>query len=929
MKSIKKNLINVTILAAMLVLSMPLAYAVPFTDALSGGLIKINNFFESGNYTPYAKAIDFFFFALLFVSIYLMGVRYAFKEVKKPERVIAILLGLMTSFLLVLADISATILLPYVHWIFYILLFMLYWWLLKAMKSKFWRFVLALLLTILTIALMQGLYNYLTVPEVGGVGVSTPSVGGIGGFFSSLGRSFGGIDMPGISAPGIPDYLKNVFGGREETYPVTGPEVITPAQTPAPGEAEEKPEEEKKFPWTTLLIIVVILAALTGGFFGGRKLWRKHKKKKEGEAGEVTTNVEVAAKGEGVSPETQNVIEEMNAVITLKQEILDRIRKITAQKRKLEGEMLDIYHKYISKTDPAYFWDKESEEFKRLVEERNDAINLLITERELDELLAGVSEFQTENNELYDRIDKLLKDINKSIVDKTKNSRIKQLFNDIISSQGEEKIRKFKIIGLFWFEDILLKFKLAEWQNLVAVKFANVPYEAIGSDIESALKKLKDDFDVLTGGFTTEVFAMPSGQRLHRILQLEEELKREKGLINLVKRVIATYFLNLADEEEKEKEIAKLMNPDKLKYWLKEGLSKRWMPLVGKKGEQLKEFFEFEIEFYEKQLVPSIHTEMRYLQHMVNLIRYLESKEKSFTRMQELKVEFVNIVNNAEEIKVFEKEEAGRIENAIPQDRLIRIFTKLEQGTRPITCTFYVDKVKLEKVQVVEPKSKVSEEHPDRQDFAVIELKSNEMGALTAGEHIITFVALSYSAKITGTKEVEIAGRRKTIPVYEKGTGTYVRMDTKRIKINIMSGIISRITRLSTQSIPTPIPSESSILKGEITNTETKPIEGATIEVISATTGESKSTKSKNGGQYSISLVAGNYSIKVSANGYNEAIGTKTVSADSVITYDFTLEPIEIKSKLLDILSRVETQVNTLEDQVKKAGKSKKNKSKE
>jgi len=144
-----------------------------------------------------------------------------------------------------------------------------------------------------------------------------------------------------------------------------------------------------------------------------------------------------------------------------------------------------------------------------------------------------------------------------------------------------------------------------------------------------------------------------------------------------------------------------------------------------------------------------------------------------------------------------------------------------------------------------------------------------------------------------------------------------------------MSGIISRITRLSTQSIPTPIPSESSILKGEITNTETKPIEGATIEVISATTGESKSTKSKNGGQYSISLVAGNYSIKVSANGYNEAIGTKTVSADSVITYDFTLEPIEIKSKLLDVLSRVETQVNALEDQVKKAGKSKKNKSKE
>src|SRR3989338_10855123 len=123
---------SVLIFALLLIILSSSAFARPVTDSIAGafggGLLQINNFFEGRQYEPYSKAIDFFFFAFLFTAIYMMGARYAFKEMKRPEQVIVILLGLMTAFLLVLADISATVLLPYIHWLLYLLLFMLFWW---------------------------------------------------------------------------------------------------------------------------------------------------------------------------------------------------------------------------------------------------------------------------------------------------------------------------------------------------------------------------------------------------------------------------------------------------------------------------------------------------------------------------------------------------------------------------------------------------------------------------------------------------------------------------------------------------------------------------------------------------------------------------------------------------------------------------------
>src|SRR3989338_6670116 len=182
-----KKIISVILIIALILLLSTLTYAKPFTDAFTGGLTQINDFFANEQYKAYTTAIDFFFFALLFISVYMIGVRYALKEVKKPEKVIAILLGLMTAFLLVLGGFSATILLPYIHWLLYTLLFIFYWWLLKGIKSKFWRFILALLLTLLTIGLIQGLFDALS-PDTEG-------------FFSSLSKSFASIQFP--ETPGV------------------------------------------------------------------------------------------------------------------------------------------------------------------------------------------------------------------------------------------------------------------------------------------------------------------------------------------------------------------------------------------------------------------------------------------------------------------------------------------------------------------------------------------------------------------------------------------------------------------------------------------------------------------------------------------------------------------------------------------------------
>ncbi|MBI3035705.1 hypothetical protein HYY71_05275 [Candidatus Woesearchaeota archaeon] len=156
----KNCLIGAILIILLAILLLANAQAEPFSESLTLSLEKFNDFFEKEQYEAYAKTIDFFVFSILFVLIYMIGVKYAFKEVKRIERVIAIVLGLTTAFLLVIGGFSIVKLLPFVNWLLYFLLFVLIWWLLKEMKSKFWRFVLALFITLVIAALIEGFFDF-------------------------------------------------------------------------------------------------------------------------------------------------------------------------------------------------------------------------------------------------------------------------------------------------------------------------------------------------------------------------------------------------------------------------------------------------------------------------------------------------------------------------------------------------------------------------------------------------------------------------------------------------------------------------------------------------------------------------------------------------------------------------------------------------
>src|SRR3989344_3164493 len=117
-----KDICRLLILTAMLISVLSIAHARPLTETFGDGLIKINDFFEQEKYKPYAKAIDFGFFFLLFTSIYLIGVKYAFREVDKPVKAIAVVLGFMSAFLMVANDYSIISLLPYLPLFLYLFL---------------------------------------------------------------------------------------------------------------------------------------------------------------------------------------------------------------------------------------------------------------------------------------------------------------------------------------------------------------------------------------------------------------------------------------------------------------------------------------------------------------------------------------------------------------------------------------------------------------------------------------------------------------------------------------------------------------------------------------------------------------------------------------------------------------------------------------
>ena len=397
---IKNNRIIIALnLLIIFTLLSTIAFARPVADAafdsMRGGLSQIHNFFAGRQFEPYAKAIDFFFFSFLFIAIYMMGARYAFKEIKKPEQVIVILLGLMTAFLLVLADISAVALLPFIHWLFYILLFILYWWLLKGIKNGFWRFILALLLTLLTIGLIQGLFNTLSKPQIGTISApdtSGFSLGGFGfgNFFKDWGNNFGTIGIPQFTTPGfsgVSDWGKNILGGVETTK-ITGPitetttqkETVTTTTTGGGTSGTTTPTAsnwKKYWPWLLLLLLLPLLA------WGGKKLWDKRKPRVRGGT-ELTGPDEITI---------QQIIDELNEIINEKYEIIKKIEEIRRQKKKATWEFCDCYAKVL-RFDRSFWKDPDSGAAKQFTGQGKAVQDLLNLEIELEKQLQGLMKIE-------------------------------------------------------------------------------------------------------------------------------------------------------------------------------------------------------------------------------------------------------------------------------------------------------------------------------------------------------------------------------------------------------------------------------------------------------------------------------------------------------------------------------------------------------
>ena len=140
----RQNKKTITLWILVFALLASTAYAKSFTDVLGNSFVLINDFFKNENYKPYSLIIDFFVFFVVFLAIYMRGIKFAFKEVTKTEKALAVILGLTTAFLLIIGGYSIQKLLPFIPWLLFFILFALIWWLFKDMKSKWARFFLAL-----------------------------------------------------------------------------------------------------------------------------------------------------------------------------------------------------------------------------------------------------------------------------------------------------------------------------------------------------------------------------------------------------------------------------------------------------------------------------------------------------------------------------------------------------------------------------------------------------------------------------------------------------------------------------------------------------------------------------------------------------------------------------------------------------------------
>lgn len=510
MKISYKKLGKALTMAFAFIIFSGIAYATSWTTFLERGLLDINNFLSSQQYTPYAKAIDFIFFSLLFIAVYLRGVRHAFKEVKRPEQFLAILLGFMTAFLLVLADISVAILLPYIHWILYVLLLAMYWWLFKWVKSSLWRFAVALLLTLLTIILIQGMFSTLTA-QARAEGTSAADL------FKSVGSSFGAIEMPGVSAPGVPDYMKDLFGVPTATAPsqeeiISTTRILPEAQ---PMQAAGQGIFDRHW-WIAPLIVIAILASGTAGI--------RYRKKIKGWIGKGEKEEEPAP------PNIPNIIAEIGKTIKNKE---DSIKKINESKENKDKNLTSadkkiVYLENLASLDLAYLF---TEEGRKYIEKGESAFKEIITQ-ELD-LIEELKNLAKIESDFCDKLNNW-----GAVIQKERGAGIQKIagfLNELIRGGGSHGIRKTGISRLialcynFEKEEYILSKELKELLNereiemLVKGKFESVKNDK--AKLTAYSEKEKEFIGLLAKGITYQIKVL---KLLKKLLSGDAKQKTEK-----------------------------------------------------------------------------------------------------------------------------------------------------------------------------------------------------------------------------------------------------------------------------------------------------------------------------------------------------------------------------------------------------------------
>ncbi len=697
-------------------IAVPVAFAATLPDMFSYGLTDIQNFLREDN--PYYKVIDFIFYALLFIAVYMIGGKYAFKEMKRPEKAIAVLLGLMTAFLLVLAGVSTKGFLPYIHYLFYVLLFILYWLLLKGIKNYFWRFLLALLLTLLTIWLVSGLIEGFS----GGI----RGVGGIdtGGFFGSLANAFKGIKLPSPELPKLPEITapKPPEPGAPTTTIEGGLQrVTTPTQIPY-GFWDRL--QDNLWWLLPLLIVLLLVGALYRNFGKPKKPEDKDKEKAKGGEG-----AEADKQPKTPEEEFDDYIAQLQNHARHKEEVLRKIKEILDKKYKLDAKARDRYHKAIEQ-DPAYLRDPASAPSKFLGDADSNIKEVFILERELDGLLTTL--MGIENELLSAEPKKSLQSAylySLSFIEK----KVKTAYDEM-KAELEAAIHKNNSPGTI--EPSLDMYH--RWEiilGVVARMFAKlIPYtkkekadqkQEFTPDEQRELEIIEQRYEKLTEAFSILIKgtdAISGTEKRFRALTsagtkeiTELATKNEIGLCNIVRRCISNYYVLNRKERNEEAFWKSLHDPSKLQKWVDE--IEKWKAINAKELSEISKIFEDEQKFFTAKLVPAVHTQMRYMQHIVALMKFLrkaldETERKDFVIIQPLQMEYfdadwkqIDTIADLDKFKDVEltlkrtlggeektlKPVFGKSISDVPDVGLIKIYTLVKKGKEPFRYVCIVD----------------------------------------------------------------------------------------------------------------------------------------------------------------------------------------------------------------------------------------------